>query len=144
MMADGRAFTDYRPKGLVTLQDIVPLNLPCFDYRMMLETDANKFMEMDRSIAFWKNVCGPCDKTWPRDIEEETCGPNTCTFQSTDATYGIGFGRNYLESNKGWQEFEQRRREVNHLLKNSECYVPPPKEENYGGRLVQPYGLTTV
>ena len=60
LMSDGRAFTDHRPKGLVALQDIVPLSLGSYDYRQHMEQNGERFQMAERKRVFEKNACGPC------------------------------------------------------------------------------------
>ena len=102
MMSDGRAFTDYRPKGVQAIQDVVPLNKGSYEYRQHLESHGDALITGVRRDAYTRNTCGPCklpyaQGTVPPELARESCGPNACSFVQ-ESVDGIGMGRNFGET----------------------------------------------
>lgn len=105
-MADGRAFTDYRPRCLVNaeLMQMVSQNnmaQSSYESRMFLQSQAELVMERERSKAVERMIpCAPCKRpfTDPGTMAPERytvrCDTTTCTRVETNPA-GIGDGRNY-------------------------------------------------
>ncbi len=100
-MADGRNFTDYRPR---CFQQYVVENklMNSFDQRNYLTQHAEELMKRNAAMAYQQNRCGPCEE--PFDIGtmlpervQQVCDANTCSFNVTDP-YGLGLGRQYIMS----------------------------------------------
>ncbi len=99
LMADGRAFTDYRPKGVQALQDIVPLSKGSYELRQHMEAHGNDLIDRARSATYATNSCGPCKPPYARgtllpERTTEGCSQNACVFRETDPD-GIGMGRDF-------------------------------------------------
>jgi len=98
-MADGRNFTDYRPRCFQ--QYVVDKKLMnSFDQRMYLTQNAEYLMKKNATTAYLQNRCGPCEE--PYDVGtmlpervQQVCDANSCTFNITDP-YGLGLGRQYI------------------------------------------------
>ena len=99
-MADGRHFTDYRPNfetnNNIETDNDVPTS---HDYRMFLETNAEKIMELNKKHTYIKNGVFGCIK--PNQIgtmlPEKTkvkCNLNKCEVVH-NYDNGIGQGRMY-------------------------------------------------
>ena len=125
MMSDGRAFTDYRPKGVQALQDIVPLNKGSYEFRQHLEAHGKGLMSSMRAMAYANNTCGPCQDpystgTLVKELSRESCGPNSCAFVQENQD-GIGLGRDFGESHESAENYaeflEEKRREQAELAK---------------------------
>lgn len=98
-MADGRHFTDYRPRCLTNF--VFPNDQPLnsYEYRQYLIHNADSLMKENRLHAYNMNICGPCVE--PYDIgtmlpEEAVvmCDASTCKTMLTDPN-GLGTGRQY-------------------------------------------------
>lgn len=95
-MADGRAFTDYRPRCAINFQNI---SMNSYDYRQYLIANAESIMQERRDTAYEANKCGPCvapfnQGTMLPEQSMVTCDKSTCSFKVTDPT-GLGMGRQY-------------------------------------------------
>lgn len=98
-MADGRAFTDYKPRCAVhtTLMGSRPMN--SYELRQYMITNADTLMDKSRSEAERMNACGPCVKPWNQGtmLPEQSmvkCNASTCST-STNNPSGLGQGRDY-------------------------------------------------
>ncbi len=155
IMADGRAFTDYRPKGVQVIQDIVPLNKGSYEYREYMESHGDRVMMNQRRVAYATNTCGPCKKPYAKgtlvpELSRETCGVNSCEFVQ-ESVDGVGLGRNFgesLESAYGYTDFLDHKRKEQDELEKPPCniaYDPfhdfPVRYDGPGsGRLAIPEG----
>jgi hypothetical protein len=99
-MSDGRHFTDYRPScdvnNLITANNGV---VSSFDYRMFLQENAEKLMDLNRVYVVQKNACSPCVEpynvgTMLPEKQMVTCNTNSCS-NSKNILNGLGQGRNY-------------------------------------------------
>lgn len=99
IMSDGRAFTDYRPRGVQALQDIVPLHKSSYEFRQHLEKHGDGIVDNMRTSAYSMNNCGPCSSFKPAvgELAKEVCSPNACEFVQ-GAEDGIGLGREFGET----------------------------------------------
>jgi hypothetical protein len=101
-MADGRIFTDYRPKcisntSLHEVQGSMPPN--SYEYRQYLINNGEDIMNKNRQAIYNEYVCRPCMEPFNQGtmLPEQRmtkCDGNKCSFYTTDAT-GLGTGRNY-------------------------------------------------
>jgi len=98
-MADGRNFTDYRPR---CFQQYVIDNklMDSFEQRLYLIQNAEDLMKKNAAYAYEQNRCGPCEE--PFDIGtmlpervQQVCDAKSCTFDVQDP-YGLGLGRKYV------------------------------------------------
>jgi len=98
-MADGRNFTDYRPRCLVNY--IFPNDqvLNSYEYRQYLIHNADALIKENQMRSYKQNACGPCVE--PYDIgtmlPEQSmvvCGASTCKSYLTEQN-GLGVGRKY-------------------------------------------------
>ncbi len=106
-MADGRAFTDYRPRCAVNaeLMQMVGgagLMKSSYDSRIFLQRNAEKVIDQERTKAVERLIpCAPCKRSFNESdsIEAPTryvvrCNNVTCDRVEVNPN-GIGDGRNY-------------------------------------------------
>ena len=67
LMADGRMFTDYRPRCIANFAVAGGASLPgnfdlpnSYEYRQYLIKNASDIMAKNRQMAYQNNACGPC------------------------------------------------------------------------------------
>lgn len=138
-MADGRHFTDYRPRCMINYNfpDDKPLN--SYEYRQYLIHNAEQLMKENQSEAYKRNMCGPCVE--PYDIgtmlpEQNMvkCDANTCKLFSNDQN-GIGTGRMYTtdpQQNDNRANFLRGKQSEQAFLKQSNnCCATPQDDMNY-------------
>jgi hypothetical protein len=105
-MADGRAFTDYRPRCTANAElyhQVVEANMIASSYesRMFLQRNADSLMDYERNKAIATLIpCAPCN----RSFEEEgtmlgerylvRCNGVSCTREEINPQ-GLGDGRSY-------------------------------------------------
>ncbi len=111
-MADGRHFTDYRPRCAlnsrstyvikdVRNKDPMDVKMPpnnSYDLRQYLIQNGEKLMHMNREEAFVRNMCGPCTINPSTMLPEQTmvtCDKQICRTNLNDAN-GLGQGRNFF------------------------------------------------
>lgn len=90
-MADGRAFTDYRPQCLLNNS-----KLNSYDYRMFLMKNAEKIIENNVTSIITDCSCFNHNQVGTMLPERNmvTCNKNTC-FVTTSDKNGLGDGRMY-------------------------------------------------
>lgn len=100
-MADGRAFTDYKPRCavLTSLHAAGGQTMNSYELRQYLINNAEKMMDQSRTHAERMNACGPCVQPWNQGtmLPEQSmvkCNTSTCSV-STNDPYGLGQGRDY-------------------------------------------------
>jgi len=105
-MADGRAFTDYRPRCIVNaelMQSVAGQNMiqSSYESRMYLQSQADKVMEQERQKAVDRLIpCAPCQRPFsdPGTMLPERyvvrCDGVTCDRKEVYPG-GVGDGRNY-------------------------------------------------
>lgn len=104
-MSDGRLFTDYRPKCLVSndlSQELNKNSLPVSSYesRLYLQRNAEKLMAQYAQDAANNLLCGPCTRpfTDPGTMLPENyvirCDTVSCSRIEKDPK-GLGDGRSY-------------------------------------------------
>lgn len=159
LMADGRAFTDYRPKGVQALQDVVPLNKGSYELRQHMEAHATDMIARRRAHTYAENVCGPCKEPYERgtllsEHSSETCGVNACRFELADAN-GLGLGREFGGfdgADQAYARFLEDKRLEQAGMAQTPCArafdpfleFPMRSERRDGARLVSPAGLHPV
>lgn len=98
-MADGRLFTDYRPRCDVQLLDKAPA-WGSFEHRQHLIHNADAVMQQHRQSARQRSYCGPCVDPYDAgtvapEQDRFVCTATTCSRVATGAANGIGTGRDY-------------------------------------------------
>lgn len=121
-MADGRLFTDYRPKCDANYADYLHLqglpaareaaqqkpqaqsaSMDSYSYRQYLITNADKLMLSERAGTYKRAVCGPCVEpyysgTMLPEQAKVICNAQTCSVVPTGNPMGVGIGRDYGET----------------------------------------------
>jgi hypothetical protein len=100
IMADGRHFTDYRPRCDINYLYPRDQAVSSYDYRMYLTHQAEQLMAADRAATYRKNVCGPCVEPYAVGtmLPEQTkviCNAQSCRIVSHDPR-GVGQGRQHV------------------------------------------------
>lgn len=101
-MADGRLFTDYRPRCDInyTFNGMdSKMSMNSYAYRQFLISNANKLMSSQRASTYSAAVCGPCMEPYDQGtmLSEQSvmkCDASTCTVTGKDPR-GLGLGRDY-------------------------------------------------
>jgi hypothetical protein len=101
IMADGRLFTNWRPKCAQAYIDMQGKMMSSYDNRQNLITNAVDIMKQNAASAYNAAKCGPCyeNPDWntgtmlPERIIQ-VCTPNACTFVLNNEK-GLGVGRQY-------------------------------------------------
>jgi len=92
-MADGRHFTDYRPRCYQQYSERYSNGIQSsFDYRMFLTRNATDIMMKNAAEAYNVNMCGPCVSTAVPELTKQTCDDRVCRFDLNNP-YGLGVGR---------------------------------------------------
>jgi hypothetical protein len=111
-MADGRHFTDYRPRCTQQYQDKISNKLmSSYEHRMFLTANADELIKKNAINAYMQNRCGPCVEPYDQgtmvpEFEQQTCNERVCSFGVADP-YGVGLGRQlYTEPRE--EEFKKR------------------------------------
>ena len=105
-MADGRHFTDYRPRCVQNNNVVSNTNvLNSYEYRMYLQHNAEKIMKENEGLASNNNKCTPCfdfneNGTMLPEVNKFQCNANTCSLNNNDNS-GVGTGRNYETPRRG-------------------------------------------
>lgn len=105
-MADGRNFTDYRPRCFqqYIMEDKL---MSSFEQRMFLTQNAEDIMKKNAAQAYMTNRCGPCEEPFdvgtmlPENIKQ-VCNETTCSFNVSNP-YGLGLGREFVMSDEDKQ-----------------------------------------
>jgi hypothetical protein len=118
-MADGRLFTDYRPRCDINyvvegLTADKPMN--SYTYKQYLINNASSIMTSQRGTAYNLAACGPCmspynEGTMVPEKYVMKCDGQTCSVQLKDAR-GVGIGRDYgstAESMQAQAEFLRKK-----------------------------------
>lgn len=133
MMADGRNFTDYRPRCVANF----PLdNMPAssYEYRQFLIKNASELMKMNKETAYKSNKCGPCMSPYNQgtmlpEKEIMKCNASTCSITKNDPN-GIGLGREYGETNNA--NFLAAKKIEQEMIQNMEnCCATREDDMNY-------------
>jgi len=138
-MADGRHFTDYRPRCLSNFVQPNDQPMNSYEYRQYLIHNADKLMQNNRLTAYNVNMCGPCVE--PYDIgtmlpEQNmiACDANTCRMYLNDQN-GVGTGRQYMTeqaSKSSRTEFlRAKQNEQNYMKQNNNCCTTADDDLKY-------------
>ena len=99
-MDDGRHFTDYRPN--CHINNLVRSNngiLNSHQYRMFLQRNSDKLMNLNRTYASQKNSCGPCQNEYNQGTMLAEQAKSSCNNKSCNTDFvnkeGLGLGRQY-------------------------------------------------
>ena len=105
-MADGRLFTDYRPRCDIADQFANVNSIPTsgsYEYRQWLIHNGQRIIDHHRALAIENAWCTPCSKIPTMPIEKDyfvcsktACTRATSTFKTTtDKIRSFGTGRLY-------------------------------------------------
>lgn len=138
-MADGRLFTDYRPRcDYNYVVDGLTADTPMdsYAYRQYLINNAGSLMTKQRAQSYSQSLCGPCTKpynigTMLPEKYVTTCDGKTCSVKLNDPR-GIGIGRSYgqsAEEQAANSAFLQRKdAEQQYLSGNANCCAASPAD----------------
>lgn len=101
-MADGRLFTDYRPRCDANLQFQAPMS-GSHEYRQFLISNGQTIIDANRSAAASIAMCGPCVSplyltTMVPEVDRVVCDKVSCSrvrYPANTSGMGIGTGREY-------------------------------------------------
>lgn len=106
-MADGRLFTDYRPRcdiaGQFTRQQGVPIN-GSYEYRQWLIHNGGTILNQHRAMAIDGAHCSPCSTipTMPMEKDTFVCSKTGCSLvpnrmhkTQADRVRAFGTGRSF-------------------------------------------------
>jgi len=153
-MADGRHFTDYRPRCTQQFQDkINNAMVSSYEYRMFLQNNADQLILRNASQAYMQNRCGPCVEPFDQgtmvpEVEKQTCNARTCTFATNDP-YGLGLGRNFGPTDESAKQrfLEEKVKETAYFKQNAQCCGTVRDEMQYypiDGMVAQGYSRPSV
>lgn len=101
-MADGRLFTDYRPRCVANLEFAKPMT-GSQDYRLFLIENGDKIMQQNRANASSAAFCAPCKRpfdqgTMPPEVDRVVCDKVSCARipAANGSKEAIGTGRQYV------------------------------------------------
>jgi hypothetical protein len=97
-MADGRLYTDYRPRCDIQLEHQAPMS-GTWEYRQFLIHNADALVAAHRSQAYERAYCGPCKEpynqgTMAPEADKFVCDKVSCS-RVPGAPGGIGTGRDH-------------------------------------------------
>lgn len=101
-MADGRIYTNYRPRSSTQYFNMVYNNMPdAYSYRQYMTQNAEELIKRNAAEAYMRSACGPCDEDYDRghmlgETDQQVCNSRVCTFRTTDP-FGLGRGRMYTD-----------------------------------------------
>lgn len=129
-MADGRHFTDYRPRCTQQYQDKVSNKLlSSYEQRMYLTSHADELIKTNARNAYMNNRCGPCMEPYDQgtmvpEFEKQVCNERTCGFSMNDP-YGVGLGRKFytedMDEPLRKKFLEEKEKETKFFKENSQC-----------------------
>lgn len=129
-MADGRHFTDYRPRCAQQYQDKINNKLmSSFEHRMYLMQNAEAIMKQNAADSYSTNKCGPCVEPYDQgtmlpELEKQICNERTCSFGVSDP-YGLGLGRQYhtqeRETSFKQKFIAEKEKETAFFKQNAQC-----------------------
>jgi hypothetical protein len=138
LMADGRLFTNWRPRCSQVYMDMqTGKPFSSYEGRQSLITKATDIMKKNAGDAYMNARCGPCYEnpdfntgTMLPEYNVQTCDAKTCTFTSYNKG-GLGLRREYwnpqMESDY-MQRFLQEKEKETHFfkanLKNVNAFSP--------------------
>lgn len=83
-MADGRLFTDYRPRCDIAMQFAAPMT-SSFEYRKWMIENGQRILDHQRHTAFAIAKCAPCSvpATMPLEKDRFVCNKVSCVRVAT-------------------------------------------------------------
>jgi len=135
-MADGRNFTDYRPRCMQAEQPGAPTQANSYEYRQFLIKNADSLMKSNRQEAYKANMCGPCTTPYNQGtmLPEQsimTCNESTCSSKVVQPN-GLGVGRSYGADVNSQKAFLAAKESEQKMLGNLEnCCAKPSDDMNY-------------
>ena len=136
-MADGRLFTDYRPRCDIDLQYVGdPVATNSYAYRQFLIRNADGVMAAHREQAFSASWCGPCVQpydvgTMLPEADKFVCNASTCD-RVPGVAGGLGTGRAYgstPEERAAHAAFlAQQERLQARAARTANCCAAPPRQ----------------
>jgi hypothetical protein len=144
-MADGRLFTDYRPRCDINYnlegqtQKVFGMN--SYAYRQYLINNAQQVMNSQRASTYSAAVCGPCVEPYDQGTaapEQSVvkCDAQTCVMSTVDPR-GIGVGRDYgrtADADAARSEFMgSKQQESATLQQNGNCCATAGDRVQYFG-----------
>lgn len=96
-MADGRLFTDYRPRCDANSEYMAPMS-GNYEYRQYLIQNGTKILDKNRAAAAAAAACKPCanPSTMVPEVARFVCDKVSCgvvQVPGASSQYGIGTGR---------------------------------------------------
>ena len=130
-MADGRHFTDYRPRCTQQVQQLQQSQkiMSSYEQRMFLTNHAEKIISLNAQQAYMMNRCGPCVEPYDQgtmvpEIQKQTCNDRTCSFSVNDP-YGLGLGRQFytekVDESAKKRFLEEKVKENQYFKQNAQC-----------------------
>lgn len=127
-MADGRHFTDYRPRCAQQFQEKLDQGMmSSYEYRMYLTQHAEDLILRNAVQAYTQNRCGPCVEPYDQgtmvpEYQKQSCNARTCTFSVQDP-YGLGLGRQFGGEDEEIKKrfLAEKEKETNYFKQNAQC-----------------------
>ena len=129
-MADGRHFTDYRPRCTQQFQDKVNNQLmSSYEQKVYLTNNAEDLIKKNAQNAYLGNRCGPCVEPYDQgtmvpEFEKQICNSRTCSFGVNDP-YGLGLARQYytqeVDESLKKRFINEKEKETKFFKENSQC-----------------------
>lgn len=125
-MADGRHFTDYRPRCLTNYAFPTDRPMSSYEYRQYLVHNATELMQQNKRAFYKTNSCGPCVEpfnvgTMLPEQNMVECDASTCKISMNDQN-GLGNGRKYSSSvdqaQQAFLKMKQKEQEILSQQKN--------------------------
>jgi hypothetical protein len=134
-MADGRHFTDYKPRCYGDRPvELIGKPMNSYEYRQYLITNAEGLMNSWRDASYQANMCGPCVEPYnvgtmlPEQSKVE-CNSSLCSVKPGHPN-GLGQGRDYMNgaTDKAAEHFLSQKEVENSKLKSergANCCATP-------------------
>jgi hypothetical protein len=137
-MADGRHFTDHRPRCDVNYIFPRDKSVNSYDYRMFLVHNTDHLIRSSRDATYAQNVCGPCKDpynvgTMLPEASKVVCDAQSCRVVEHDPA-GLGQGRQYAEAFAQPAEsafLKHKQQETDVFSKYANCCAPQEDVLNY-------------
>lgn len=154
-MADGRLFTNWRPRSSTQYYNMITNNMPdAYAYRQYMTQNAEELIRKNAAEAYMRAACGPCDEDYDRghmlpETDQQVCDSRKCTFRVSDP-FGLGRSRLYDEGveNQAKQAFLAAKAKEREWFKQSaECCGTNLEEMQYfpvSGQILGEYGRYAI
>ena len=138
-MADGRLFTDYRPRCDIQLERKVAMS-SSYDFRQFLMKHAIGVMSEERGMTFQRAYCGPCMQPYDQgtmlpEQDAVVCDKVACVRVPGTAG-GLGTGRDYgtlPEQQAARSAFLAQQEKLQaHKAKSANCCAAAPGVQAWG------------